>query len=491
MLFNSYIFILVFLPVTWAVYYLLNSRRCFKMAQLTLIIASLVFYGFYNRSYLFVMIGSVSINYIVSMIGHSLKKVRIKTPWKTVEGGAFIIGIGILINLSVLFYFKYMNFFIDNINVLFGKDIAITSIVLPLGISFYTFQQISFLVDTYKENIAYEFLDYAEFVCFFPQLVAGPIVSHELIQQFRDRNRRKIDCDYVAKGLFLFSVGLLKKVIIADTLARAVDWGFSDITDMTNMDAIVVMLSYTFQIYFDFSGYSDMAVGLASMFNIEIPSNFNAPYKADSIIEFWKRWHITLTQFLRKYIYYPLGGSKKGRMKTYVNIFLVFLVSGIWHGANWTFIVWGIVHGIANICNRVFETPWNKFWGGVRWCLTFAFINFTWVIFRADSLQQAMQFGTKLFSGNNLQVSHALASCFVLPEIDLLTYLLRVHHLNITNYVIMALSIIVVFFVILKVKPFAQRTFQPGIKNMLGTIACLIWGIFSLAENSTFIYFGF
>lgn len=239
-----------------------------------------------------------------------------------------------------------MNFFLEKVNSLFHMDFKIMQIVLPLGISFYTFQQISFLIDTYKENITYKFIDYAEFVCFFPQLVAGPIVSHDMIAQFKDKERKRINFDNISRGLFLFSTGVLKKIIIADTFAKAVDWGFSNVGTMSSLDAIIVMIAYTFQIYFDFSGYSDMAVGLAAMFNINIPCNFDAPYQADSIIDFWKRWHITLTQFLRKYIYYPLGGSKKGRERTYFNIFIVFFISGIWHGANWTFIVWRIIHGM-------------------------------------------------------------------------------------------------------------------------------------------------
>lgn len=492
MLFNSYIFILFFLPVTWGIYFLLNSNRKYKAAQVCLIIASLIFYGYYNWYYLLVIAGSIIANYSIAALAHLLKnRFTMSLNRGGISLGKSVILLGIILNIGVLFYFKYMNFFLENVNSLFHMDFKIMQIVLPLGISFYTFQQISFLIDTYKENITYKFVDYAEFVCFFPQLVAGPIVSHDMIAQFKDEERKRINFDNISRGLFLFSTGLFKKIIIADTFAKAVDWGFSNVGAMSSLDAIIVMIAYTFQIYFDFSGYSDMAVGLAAMFNINIPCNFDAPYQADSIIDFWKRWHITLTQFLRKYIYYPLGGSKKGRERTYFNIFIVFFISGIWHGANWTFIVWGIIHGIANICNRIFAGIWSKIWEWMRWACTFIFLCFTWMIFRAESLKQVGEFLQRTFSDFTFHVTHELAGCFVLPEVNLFTYAFRVHDYNATNYVIMFLAILFAFGLVLKVKPFAQQKFQSKISNLLGTIVCLIWSVLSLAGNSIFIYFGF
>lgn len=492
MLFNSYIFILLFLPVTWGIYFGFNSKKQYKVAQVCLIMASLIFYGYYNWHYLLVIAGSIVANYLIAQLAHlSKNQSAISLNGGKIRLGKLIIALGIILNIGVLFYFKYMNFFLENINSLFHLNIKIMQIVLPLGISFYTFQQISFLIDTYKENIIYNFWDYAEFVCFFPQLVAGPIVSHDMIAQFKDTGRKRINFDNISRGLFLFSTGLLKKIIIADTFARAVDWGFSNVGAMSSLDAIIVMIAYTFQIYFDFSGYSDMAVGLAAMFNIDIPCNFRAPYQADSIIDFWKRWHITLTQFLRKYIYYSLGGSKKGKGRTYFNIFIVFLISGIWHGANWTFIVWGMIHGIANICNRIFVGIWNKIWGWLRWTCTFIFLCFTWMIFRAESLKQVGEFLQRVFSDFTFHVTHELAECFVLPEVNLLTYLFQVHDYSATNYIIMCLSILLAFGIILKVKPFAWQKFQAKTNNLLMTIVCLVWSVLSLAGNSIFIYFGF
>lgn len=485
MLFNSYIFILLFLPLTWAVYFGLNSQKCFRGAQIALIIASFVFYGFYNWTYLVLMSGSIVVNYAVAYIAHTVRRKS------SITAGKVVIAVGIIGNIGVLFYYKYMNFFLENVNSLFHTDLKLRNIVLPLGISFYTFQQISFLIDTYKEDIIYHFGDYAEFVCFFPQLVAGPIVSHDLIEQFTDRSRRKVNFDFIARGLFLFSTGLFKKIIIADTFAKAASWGFSNIDIMSGMDAVITMVAYTFQIYFDFSGYSDMAVGLASLFNIEIPYNFNAPYQSCSVTEFWKRWHITLTNFLTKYVYYPLGGGKRGKVRTYVNIMIVFLISGIWHGANWTFIIWGVIHGAANVVNRIFSTAWNKIAKGIRWSLTFIFICVTWVFFRADTPKMALEFLLKVFSQHTLQVTPELAGCFVLPEVDLLEWVFGIHQFSATNYVIMIIEIMMAFILILRVQPFVTKRFCPTVSNMIGTIICLTWSVFSLADNSPFIYFGF
>lgn len=383
-----------------------------------------------------------------------------------------------------------MGFFIENINNLCHVDLTFQKLILPLGISFYTFQQISFLIDTYKEGITYHFFDYAEFVVFFPQLVAGPIVSHELISQFNDAKRREIDYGYMSRGLFLFSIGLLKKVIIADTFAKAVNWGFNSLAVVSSLEAIIVMLSYTFQIYFDFSGYSDMAVGLAALFHIDLPINFSAPYLADSIVEFWGKWHMTLTRFLRKYIYFPLGGSKKGTFRTYINIFIVFLISGLWHGADWTFIAWGVIHGIANICNRIWDGMWSKFNRCIRWVCTFAFLCFSWLIFRAESLAQAGQFFRVLLDGT-ASVSKELALCFTLPEINLFVYALGLYSLDAVYYTIMLSAIACAFFIILRIKPYCLRKFEPSLLNALGTIICFVWSVLSLAENSVFIYFGF
>lgn len=366
-------------------------------------------------------------------------------------------------------------------------------ILLPLGISFYTFQQIGFLLDSYRgevKDLQLKFLDYAEFVSFFPQLVAGPIVSGELIFQLKDLSKRRIDFDNMAFGLRLFAIGLFKKVLLADTFARAVNWGFNSIAVMNRVDAVLVMLSYTFQIYFDFSGYSDMALGLAKLFNFDLPLNFNAPYRSCDILEFWKRWHITLTSFLQKNIYIPLGGNRKGKIRTYLNVFIVFVVSGFWHGANWTFVVWGMLHGAASVLNRIFIKQWNKVYKAFRWLCTFGFINLTWLIFRADSLRQAKMIIQKVFSGEIGNVSDQLAGKFSLMETELINYIFAQNY-EISQTYLIYVFLITAILIVLCVRPYAVRRFQASVWNYLGTMILMVWSVLSLAGESDFIYFGF
>ena len=355
MLFNSYIFILFFLPVTLLGYFGLHKAGFHLLAKLELVLMSFWFYGYFNPSYLWIMGSSICVNYILSQLFQrkwELSEEKIRLIKK------LLLAVGLIFNLGLIFYYKYYDFFVDNLNKAFSTDFHLRHIVLPLGISFFTFQQVSYVIDSYRgQTREYNILDYSLFVTFFPQLVAGPIVLHnEVLPQFADPKNWKMKSGNMAHGIYVFSAGLVKKVIIADTLSKAVTWGYANVNaGLTSMDAILMMVAYTFQIYFDFSGYCDMATGLGYMFNIKIPMNFNSPYKALSIVDFWNRWHLTLTRFLRTYVYFPLGGSRKGTVRTYINIIIVFLVSGLWHGANWTFIFWGFLHGVANALTRLFK----------------------------------------------------------------------------------------------------------------------------------------
>ncbi len=265
--------------------------------------------------------------------------------------------VGILGNLLLLGYFKYADFFISNFNVAVGSNISLLHITLPLAISFFTFQQIAYLVDSYKGKVRkHNFISYTAFVTFFPQLIAGPIVHHsEMMPQFENIKNKIINKNNIAKGFFIFSLGLFKKVIIADTFAIWTKSGFDTSLTLNFLEGWATSLSYTFQLYYDFSGYTDMAIGAALFFNIHLPINFNSPYKATDIQDFWRRWHITLSRFLRDYVYIPLGGNRKGNYRTYLNLFLTFLVGGIWHGAGWTFIFWGFLHGVAIVVNRLWK----------------------------------------------------------------------------------------------------------------------------------------
>ncbi|NPA64988.1 MAG: MBOAT family protein, partial [Epsilonproteobacteria bacterium] len=313
-----------------------------------------------------------------------------------------LLAAGIAFNLALLGYFKYADFFIQNINSLFGLEIPLLHLALPLAISFFTFQQIAYLVDSYRgETREYSFLNYALFVTFFPQLIAGPIVHHaEMMPQFASVRNKVKNYFNIALGLFIFSIGLFKKVVIADTFAQWANQGFDVAKELTMPEAWATSLSYTLQLYFDFSGYTDMAIGAALLFNIKLPMNFFSPYKATNIQDFWRRWHITLSRFLRDYLYIPLGGNRKGRVRTYFNLFITFLLGGIWHGAGWTFVAWGALHGAALVVHRM----WKEFVGRklpvvLAWFITFNFVNIAWIFFRAKNFEDAMKVLEGMFLG--------------------------------------------------------------------------------------------
>lgn len=308
MFFNSYIFVLLFLPICILGYFSLNHFGRKMPAQIFLLCMSLWFYAYFNLKYLLIILASITCNYMFYLL---LNKGENQNRRK------MLLFIALAMNIGVLFYFKCYNFFLENINIIWKQDLALKTILLPLGISFFTFQQISFVIDAYKGEIPkYGFVNYASFVTFFPQLIAGPIVTHdELIPQFMDESKKRFSWDNFAEGIYIFSFGLSKKVLLADTFGNAANWGFANIAGLDTTNAVLTMLSYTFQIYFDFSGYCDMAIGIGKMMNIDLPLNFNSPYKALTITEFWSRWHMTLTRFFTKYVYIPLGGSRGGEYR--------------------------------------------------------------------------------------------------------------------------------------------------------------------------------
>lgn len=489
MLFNSYIFILFFLPVTLLLYYTLNKFQKYTAAKLTLIGMSLWFYAYFEITYLWIIVASIVFNYLVSK--------HLQPGKHNSKFSKCVLFGGILANVGLIFYFKYFNFFLDNVNHLFGTSLPLFSILMPLGISFFTFQQISYLVDSYRgETVGYSFTDYALFVTFFPQLVAGPIVLHnEMIPQFNDKNKKVLNPDMLSKGIYLFAIGLFKKVLLADTFGIAVNWGFRSLDMLSGFDALLVSLMYTLQIYFDFSGYCDMAIGIAGMFGFELPLNFNSPYKSASIIEFWQRWHMSLTRFLRKYIYFPLGGSKKGSSRTMLNILIVFLVSGIWHGANWTFILWGLLHGVANVLNRLLKKPWEYIPKFIRIALTFFFVNLAWILFRSDSLNDCIKmFKHLLFDWESgFSISSGLLECFNVIE---LTYIeehvgfltaLTTKIPSFNMWFILLTSLILVFFT----KNCHEKEYKPKLTNAIFCIILLVWSVVSLSGLSTFLYFNF
>ena len=384
MLFNSLEYIFIFLPSALILYFILNGVGLIRTSKALLVLASLGFYAYWRLDYLWILICSIVINYALGE--------RLRVAGKGSLKGRSILWLAISLNLGLLVYYKYTGFILSNLNAITGQEFGAISLILPLGISFFTFQQIEYLVDSYSgERTSREpFVNYALFVSFFPQLIAGPIVNHkEMLAQFRSKDNMSPEFRNLILGIYVFVIGLFKKVVIADNLSPIVHSGFDLAGTLTLFEAWIASLSYTFQLYFDFSGYSDMAIGAALLFNYKLPINFNSPYKALDIQDFWRRWHITLGRFLRDYLYIPLGGNRNGAARTYLNIIITFLLCGFWHGAGWTFIAWGAMHGLAIAAHRA----WNGF--GLRmsralaWALTFVFVNFSWVVFRATNFGDA------------------------------------------------------------------------------------------------------
>lgn len=409
MLFNSYGFIFAFLPVVLIMYFLFLRLRYFFIAKLWLALSSLFFYGWWNVHYIPLILLSIAVNYVVG------RRLVSSTTRRSV-----ILFVGIAFNVLLLGYYKYADFFIVNWNGLTGAHVPVLHLLLPLGISFFTFTQIAYLVDAFRGRVQeYKLINYILFVTFFPHLIAGPILHHkDMMPQF-ERLRNKVwNWSNVMSGALLFCIGLTKKMLIADTLAGYANSGFTNATQF--IDSWVACLSYTFQIYYDFSGYTDMAIGVALLFNIRLPQNFNSPYRATSIQDFWRRWHITLSHFLRDYIYIPLGGSRRGFWTAIRNVLITFLIGGIWHGASWMFILWGLLHGGGQAVQHIWKR-WGRplpLW--LCWLLTFGFINVTWVFFRAHNLQQAGRLLRGMVGINGLGLSTLAESILVLPVLAVL-----------------------------------------------------------------------
>lgn len=328
------------------------------------------------------------------------------------------------------------------------------------------------------------------FVVYFPQLIAGPIVLHsEMLPQIRDIERKHINFDNLSHGLFVFAVGLFKKVIIADTFSIAVNWGYDNIPELSWAEALIVSFSYTMQIYFDFSGYCDMASGIGRMMNFEFPQNFNSPYKSTSITDFWSRWHMTLGRFLKQYVYIPLGGSKKGKLRTYLNVMIVFLISGIWHGANWTFIVWGLLNGVLNCFNRITKKIWDKVPYLIRWFVNLNVVNILWVIFRSGSLSQAFEFYRRLFDFGPIEIDIEFKKLFLLKEIGIFwpDYAFSYPLWRYFMWGFVAVVAIIVMFG----KNCNEMKEKFSIPRALFTCLLLVWSIISLNQLSEFLYFGF
>lgn len=395
MIFSSPLFIFVFLPLTFLVWRVLARTGKNTLLSQALVVASLVFYGSWNPKYLPLIIGSICINY-------GLSRLIAKTRELEDTGGRakLWLAVGVLFNLGLLITFKYTDFFLSNLNILSGGEGPfLLHLTLPLGISFFTFQQIAFLADMHRGEVkTHNFTNYALFVSFFPQLIAGPIVHHkEMMPQFSNPKNRRLNFANISTGLFIFGIGLFKKVVLADSFSPWVAGGFDSLGPFSTIDAWSAALCYTLQIYFDFSGYTDMATGAALLFNIRLPLNFNSPYKSRNIAEFWRCWHITLGRWLRDYLYLPLGGNRISSLCTLRNLFIVMLLGGLWHGAGWTFVLWGVLHGLALIIHTLWSRTGIPLNGLVARAITFLFVVIAWVPFRAVTFDAAQRVWTSMF----------------------------------------------------------------------------------------------
>ncbi|MDE6406906.1 MAG: MBOAT family protein [Lachnospiraceae bacterium] len=550
MLFNSYIFVFVFFPICLFGYYGLLRGGKPGAASVFLTAMSLWFYGYFNLSYLLIMVCSIAGNYLFHRLlsGESLGLSRAGRgdvsghgEGKTAaESGAAlrraVMVLAVALNLGVLFAFKYFDFFLDTVNGVFGTDFILRGILLPLGISFFTFQQISFIVDTYRGEVAdCSLSEYALFVSFFPQLIAGPIVNHgEMLPQFRAFGKKKADWERIAGGLALFVLGLSKKVLLADTFGAGVDYGYGNLTVLGRADAVLVILLYALQLYFDFSGYCDMAVGLGRMLGIEIPTNFNSPYKAVNIVDFWKRWHITLNRFFTKYVYIPLGGNRKGEGRMYLNLLLVFFLSGLWHGAGFHFIVWGMLHGVLYVLTRFWQKRMrtkddgrvintvrdkngaperckgmaaqtgsgmsgfgrgvgHKFMTVLSQIATFLYVSVAWVYFRAESIAQANALLRTAWQGEVKKLSMDLAECLQPDEFWYVIKVLRLDNLSFSRYILMFLLLAAGLYFSMVGRNAQERVarLQYGPVSAVALVVLAVWCVLSFSGVSTFLYFNF
>lgn len=498
MLFNSYEFIFLFLPILFLGYFALLRFRLIIGAKSWLVGGSLFFYSWWNPVYLPLILASILVNYTIgSSIGISRERSKTnansRKVLKSLSPQSLLI-IGLVFNIGLLGYFKYADFFIENWNGFFGADVPLLHIALPLAISFFTLQQIAYLVDSYeglvKEN---DLLNYAIFVTFFPQLIAGPIVHHkEMMPQFKSLRAKIINYKNIAAGLFLFNIGLFKKVVIADTFSVWANNGFDHAEILTLFEAWMTSLSYTFQLYFDFSGYADMALGAALLFNIKLPINFNSPYKATGIIDFWKRWHITLTTFLTTYLYTPILKSfaQVTFFKAMIATFITMFVSGIWHGAGWTFVIWGSMHGVALVVNHYWKKTKIKMNRILAWLITFNFINMSFVMFRAKDMESA----EKVYNGM-LGITGVVLPGFLSNKLEILEQYgvtFGGMALNIKGDESIIPYLLVSFLIVLVFKNSNQLSSQkPNVLLLLYMSLLTLVSVGYIGEYNEFLYFNF
>ncbi|KHD89991.1 MAG: alginate O-acetyltransferase [Bdellovibrio sp. ArHS] len=471
MLFNSYEFIFLFLPITLLGYYLITKK---KLQLWFLFFSSVFFYAYWSTTYVFLLLFTVVLDfYIANRIYYS----------KTQRARKALLLTSMIANLSILGFFKYYNFFADSLNGLFSTVgvhpslLPTFNLILPIGISFYTFQSMSYVIDVYRRtsDAHAHLLEFAGYVTLFPHQISGPLVRHNtIVPQLEASSTYLFHSENFWKGCYFFVFGLAKKMLIADRIAAVVDPLVANMGQASNAEAILAMFGYTTQLYFDFSGYSDMAVGLGLMMNIQFPQNFNSPYKSRSITEFWQRWHISLSSWLRDYLYISLGGNRAGYLKTYRNLLLTMAIGGFWHGANWTYLVWGVFHGgilaVERFCK---DQKWNIIRSSaVSWILTFLLVNIGWVFFRAHSVAQAGEWLKKVFLLNGALTWD-------------LSFIALKHKDRFFGALVVGIAIAL----------FARNTwqisFKPSAKNALLLAFMFVICLMYMGEESPFLYFQF
>ncbi len=489
MLFNSYIFFLAFLPVFLVLFFV--ARRISygnpgmgSVCKWIITTGSLIFYAPFGVKNLLVLVASILIN---ALLG------------KTIAGsgedrsGRIIFMPGIVLNVLALLFFK------------FGGSFTSGQIFFPIAISFYTFNQISFLSELYRGEVReFDVSDYLAYILFFPKLVQGPLMGYGEFQKSLEGciQRSAIDWEMVLRGIYLFSMGLFKKVILADTFGKAVNQGYEAVSGLGSLEAVLVAVFYSFQLYFDFSGYCDMATGICMIMGFDLPINFDSPYKAVNILDFWKRWHITLTKFFTKYVYIPLGGNRRGKARMYLNFMVVFLVSGLWHGNGWNFILWGAMHGVLYVATRaLIGNRGQKNDSGIAARLkavpavaaTFIYVTVAWVFFRAPSIADALTLLTRIFTGGFGPMDTRISSCFQLDE---LWYIIKVTPIMKLSFawdtclwLFLIVGSVIIFFCRNAIT--IARTCRIGVKTTLITVFLLVWSVVSFAGVSTFLYMNF
>ena len=503
MLFNSFSFILLFLPITLIGWFLLNKLENKSFADIFIIAMSLFFYSRFGVNIMLIMCASIVVNYVISA---AMNQFNARAKVRALKI------IGIIVNLAFLFYFKYYDFFVGSAVEALGMNYKSAQIIMPIGISFYTFQQMSYIIDRGRgEAEHYSLIDYALYVTFFPKLIEGPIAFHEeILSQFKSPEKRKINPENFQKGIILFVLGLSKKVLLADNLSLVVNYGFEQTFYLDTLTVIAVMLAYTFQIYFDFSGYCDMASGIAFMMNIELPINFNSPYKAATVKELWQRWHMTLSRFFVKYVYIPLGGSRKGKARTVLNVLIVFVLSGLWHGAGWTYICWGLMQGLLVVWDDIGivavegsnkgkylfrDKPLIKVPKIIGQVFTFTFFVISLFFFGASDMTYAIGMFKRLFYFTYPGFLTRTASQLDLAENYVLSQIISMVAPSFENALYIATLIILLaicFFVNTRKNAYEIATSaKVTIKFTFGLAVLFIWSFISLSQVSTFIYFQF